>query len=158
MYLQSSCTVWEKWKCCIPQIVFHQPAKECPPPLHIPRMDIFANKPWLSEISKDFLNNILHTETHQQQHAYRSTISASMKNMQNEMCTKCVHSFAAVWLAPTLPLCPPNEPASSCTCTSVHLQAILPFLSASVVSGFVPQVLCLLICLLHNSFFTPSAS
>lgn len=44
MYLQSSCTVWEKWKCCIPQIVFHQPAKECPPPLHIPRVDIFTNQ------------------------------------------------------------------------------------------------------------------
>ena len=43
MYLQSSCTVWEKWKCSIPQIVFHQPAKECPPPFHIPRMDIFVN-------------------------------------------------------------------------------------------------------------------
>ena len=42
MYFMS-CTVWEKWKCCIPQIVFHQPAKECPPPLHIPRMDIFVN-------------------------------------------------------------------------------------------------------------------
>ena len=43
MYLQSSCTVWEKWKCSIPQIVFHQPATECPPPFHIPRMDIFVN-------------------------------------------------------------------------------------------------------------------
>ncbi len=52
MYLQSSCTVWEKWKCSIPQIVFHQPAKECPPPLHIPRMDIFVNNQLKHTIKK----------------------------------------------------------------------------------------------------------
>ncbi len=52
MYLQSSCTVWEKWKCSIPQIVFHQPAKECPPPFHIPRMDIFVNNQLKHTIKK----------------------------------------------------------------------------------------------------------
>ena len=52
MYLQSSCTVWEKWKCSILQIVFHQPAKECPPPFHIPRMDIFVNNQLKHTIKK----------------------------------------------------------------------------------------------------------
>ena len=53
MYLQCSCTAWEKWKCWIPQIVFHQPAKECPPPLHIPRMDIFTNNQLKHTIKKE---------------------------------------------------------------------------------------------------------